>query len=86
MSQHLVTTRCIQSCSGESRLLTWGGGGGLPAWNSRGSLAALGTRDWARSGGLAGVRMPSGFSTPCRNSNTRCLRLIFNLQSKTNLH
>lgn len=32
------------------------------------------------------MSMPSGFSTPCWNSYSRCLPLIFNLQSKTNLH
>lgn len=37
----------------------------------------------------AAVRMhgfPSGCSTSCWNYYTRCLQLIFNLQSKTNLH
>lgn len=41
---------------------------------------------WARGAGVRMHGFPPGCSTSCWNYYARCLQLIFNLQSKTNLH
>lgn len=65
--------RWVHSVLLSGNLVTRSGlrGGGAARLKPGGSLTA-GTRGGQGPGGLAGMRVPWGLSTPCRNFYTRC--------------